>query len=132
MLTLGHLAQGRERRRAHSYLLMWLEVRITCVSGAGTRQEGVCTCGHADEVMTSGVGTSAEGEEAQELEMDTRTSGAGRLVPGGAGMPRWGQVRGSWSRVVEGQQSLVSQEPVPGGRVRGRDVGMGVVGTDAG
>ena len=60
--------------------------------------------------------------------MGTRTSGAGRLVPGGAGVPGWGQVRGSWSRVVERQQSLVSQEPVPGGSVRGRHVGVGVVG----
>ena len=39
LLTPGNLAQGRARGGTHRYLLLWLEVRMTCLSGAGTRQE---------------------------------------------------------------------------------------------
>lgn len=40
------------------YLLQSIEVRITCVLGAGTREEGVSTFGYVGEVMTSRGGIS--------------------------------------------------------------------------
>ena len=40
------------------YLLQSLEVRMTCVLGAGTREEGVSTFAYVGEVMTSRGGIS--------------------------------------------------------------------------
>jgi hypothetical protein len=79
------------------------------------------------------VGTSAEGEEAQEPDMGTRTSGAEQAGPWRGRRAWMGPAEGELERrAVEGQQSLVSQEPVPGGSVLGGHVGVGVVGTNAG
>lgn len=76
------------------------------------------------------MGTSAEGEEAQEPEMGTRTSGAEQAGPRRGRCAQMGPAEGEPEpRAVEGQQSLVSQEPVPGGSVLGRHMG---VGTNAG
>lgn len=80
----------------------------------------------ADEVMTSRSGHFGRGEEAQEPEMGTRTSGVEQAGLGGGRCLQMGPAEGEPEpRAVEGQQSLVSQEPVvPGGSVLGRHMGV--------